>query len=155
MPHGRALSFGRLATLYALLEQARSVELQQAAAGVRQIERAEAQERLVALEQARDGREALLSGDDWGRWVARVEGAAPEARMRRLAELRGERERMRLEALKAQRASRVSADQMKDVALKAQTQEAEKERRRVQAQSDDRFASRREWQRQQDAASKE
>jgi len=138
-------SFARLATLYAMMERMRSVELRVAAGAVEDVVCSAAIAATVRENQIADGRVAMASGrrDEWQ--VAQTARAVVEARMVRLATLRAEREIALEKAVQMHRASRLKMEQMDRVVDRTRTHLSLEESRRSQAESDDRFASRRAW----------
>jgi hypothetical protein len=135
----------RLVTLYAVVEEMHSTELQRMASAVRQAQRAIGVEQEVARSARMDARGALLSEErmDWMSAQTRHEAAA--GRRRGLERVRLEREDLNEAAREQYVASRLKREQIKrvfdDIAARL---DIEKERR-SQAASDDRFLARRRW----------
>jgi hypothetical protein len=135
----------RLVTLYAVVEEMHSTELQRMASAVRQAQRAIGVEQEVARSARMDARGALLSEErmDWMSAQTRHEAAA--WRRRGLERVRLEREDLNEAAREQYVASRLKREQIKrvfdDIAARL---DIEKERR-SQAASDDRFLARRRW----------
>jgi hypothetical protein len=147
--HGRSLA--RLAGLYGLVEHARALELGVASSAVDEVERAERQELAVQQRCGRAAVEALAQGDrlEWG--LALRERETAQTRTRRLEALRLEREQLREAAREAFSLSRLEMEQMQSAVDRVRRAEELEESRRAQAVADDRFLSRREWSKGQDA----
>jgi len=137
----------RLASLYATLERMRSVELRAAATAVEDVACAAAIAATVRGSQIENARAAMATGrrDEWQ--VAETMRSVLEVRMKRLAVLRAEREADLDAAVAAHRASRLEMEQMERVVERRQAMTRLEDGRRAQAESDDRFASRRSWER--------
>jgi hypothetical protein len=135
----------RLASLYGMMEQMRSVELRTAASAVEDVVCSAAIAATVRESQITEARTAMATGhrEDWQ--VAETARSVVEARIVRLATIRAERESAMEEAALRHRVSRLAMEQMDRVVDRARLQEAMQEGRRSQAESDDRFASRRAW----------
>ncbi len=135
----------RLASLYGMIERMRSVELRAAAGEVEDVACSAAIAATVRESQIADARAAIATGcrEDWQ--VAETTRGVVEARIVRLATMRAEREAALAKAAQRHRMSRLTMEQMDSVVDRARMQEAIQEDRRSQAESDDRFASRRAW----------
>ncbi len=135
----------RLATLYGVVEEMHSAELQRRTAAVREAEDAIGMEKKVAHASRTDGRVALIEGDSVGWMMAETKQETAAWRRMRLEEIRLEREDRNEAAREQYVASRLKREQIKrvleDIAERVET-EAE---RRMQAVSDDRFLARRRW----------
>jgi hypothetical protein len=135
----------RLAELYGLVERMRGLELAAAAGAVAEVEQAGAVEGGLLREQAGAGRAALLAGDRAGRAMAEAQREAAEVRAARLEAMRLEREQAREAARESYQASRMRMDQMESAVERIRVQAEMEAARRMQAATDDRFLSRREW----------
>lgn len=137
----------RLATLYATIERMRSVELRMAESAVDEALCAAAIAAAVRESQQGNLRDALASGlrEEWR--IAETAGAANDIRIARLAALRATQETARDEAVMRHRLSRVELEQMDSVVERRRKGETTQQARKEQASSDDRFASRRAWER--------
>jgi hypothetical protein len=135
----------RLASLYGMMERMRSLELRVAAGAVDDVVCSAAIAATVRESQIAEARAAMASGrrEDWQ--VAETTRGVIEARMVRLAALRAEREAALERAVAEHQVSRLNMEQMDRVVGRARAQMSAEEDRRVQAESDDRFASRRAW----------
>ena len=137
----------RLATLYATVERIRSVELRMAESEVDDAVCAAAIADAVRESQQRSMRDALASGrrDEWR--IAQTANAANETQIARLAVLRVKQEALRDEAVVRHRASRLQVEQMDSLVVRSRERESREETLQAQAESDDRFASQRAWDR--------
>lgn len=135
----------RLAALYQLVETNRSVELRIAASALLEVKQATAREILVRREQARLGRIALLAGEPEALLLASLEGSVAERRGKLLLPLEMERQQSCNAAADAYRLARLQHEQMQLLVANAKNASLIREARQVQAQSDDRFASRGDW----------
>jgi hypothetical protein len=137
----------RIASVYKLVEQIRSLELKMAADRALEVERAE---RMAAdsLElQESFARTGLIIGDR-EQWAAgEVMRSASAARLQSLREVRRQREGVRIAAETAYRLSRVESSQVETAAARSAAVEELDRARRAQQAADDRFLSRREWMR--------
>ena len=135
----------RLATLYGTIERMRSLELLVAAEAVDDVACSAAIAATVRRGQVADARAAMASGrrEEWQ--VAETTRSVVEARIMRLNALRKERETTLAEASERHRISRMNMEQMDRAAERKRTLDAMQEDRSSQAESDDRFASRRAW----------
>jgi hypothetical protein len=88
---------------------------------------------------------ALLAGDRAGRAMAEAQREAAEVRAARLEAMRLEREQAREAARESYQASRMRMDQMESAVERIRVQAEMEAARRMQAATDDRFLSRREW----------
>ena len=135
----------RLASLYTMMERMRSVELRVAAGAVEDVAYSAAIAATARESQIADARAAMSTGrrEEWQ--VAETTRAVVEARIVRLAKLQAEREIILADAALRHRMSRLNMEQMDRVVDRNRTQAGRREERRLQAESDDRFASRRAW----------
>jgi hypothetical protein len=141
----RLQTLKRLVTLYGVVEEMRSVELQRMTAAVREAQQAIGVQQQVARSARVDGRDALMTDDRMGWEIAETQRESAGWKRRRLEQIRSEREVLSDEAREQYVVSRLKSEQMKrlaeGVALRAEIEEG----RRVQAASDDRFLARRRW----------
>lgn len=135
----------RLVTLYAVVEEMHSVELQRMTAAVREAEQAIGVERNIAQIARRNEREALVSGDSFDRISAETQQEKAASRRGRIEDVRQEREELNEAAREQYVASRLKREQMKRVLDEIACRREIEENRRVQAASDDRFLARRRW----------
>ncbi|MDQ2835550.1 MAG: hypothetical protein M3Y50_17770 [Acidobacteriota bacterium] len=142
---GKLESLQRLVTLYAVVEQMHSVELQRMTAAVREAEQAIRLERDVAHAAQSNGRDALVLGDSLGRVVAETHQGAASLQQGRIEQVRQKREEMNETAMEQYVASRLKREQMKRVLDEMACRRDMEENRRKQAASDDRFLARRRW----------
>ena len=135
----------RIASLYAMLERMRSVEVLIANGAVEDVLCAEAIAATIRENQIADGRDALAREcrEDWQ--VAETTLRVIDLRIDRLQQVRAEREADLAEAARALRASRLEMEQMERIVEKTRLQARLEESRRTQATADDRFASRSIW----------
>jgi hypothetical protein len=141
----RLQTLKRLVTLYGVVEEMHSVELQRMAAAVREAQQAIGVQQQVARSARFDGRDALMAEDRVGWEIAETQAESAGWKRRRLEQIRSEREVLSDAAREQYVASRLKSEQMKrladGVAMKAEIEEG----RRVQVASDDRFLARRRW----------
>lgn len=135
----------RLASLYTMMERMRSVELRVAAGAVEDVAYSAAIAATARESQIADARAAMSTGrrEEWQ--VAETTRAVVEARIVRLAKLQAEREIILADAALRHRMSRLNMEQMDRIVDRTRSQEGVLEDRRLQAESDDRFASRLAW----------
>lgn len=145
----------RLASLYGMMERLRSVELRAAAGAVEDVACSAAIAADVREGQIMDARTAMATGsrEEWQ--VAETTRGVVEARIERLEKLRAERAAAFEDAAHRHRISRVKMEQMDRVVDRSRAREAVQQGRRSQAESDDRFASRRAWMKVQQVESSE
>ena len=145
----------RLASLYTMMERMRSVELRVAAGAMEDVAYSAAIAATARESQIADARAAMSTGrrEEWQ--VAETTRAVVEARIVRLAKLQAEREIILADAALRHRMSRLNMEQMDRIVDRTRSQEGVLEDRRLQAESDDRFASRRAWMRTKLAADSE
>jgi hypothetical protein len=141
----RLQTLKRLVSLYGIVEEMHSVELQRMRAAVREAQQAIEVQQQVASSARFDGRGALMADDRMGWEIAETHGESAGWKRRRLEQIRSERDVLSDAAREQYVASRLKSEQMKRVtegiAVKAEIEEG----RRVQATSDDRFLARRRW----------
>src|ERR1700733_2229616 len=141
----RLQTLKRLVTLYGVVEEMHSVELQRMTAAVREAQQAIGVQQQVARSARFDGRDALMADDRMGWEIAETQRESAGWKRRRLEQIRSEREVLSDAAREQYVVSRLKSEQMKrlaeGVALRAEIEEG----RRVQAASDDRFLARRRW----------
>ncbi len=135
----------RIADVYGLVERMRSVDLSLAAGLLAEAEEQRREEILVRTAEVGRGRAALALGDSVGWMIGEAERCASDARLERLGVVQRQRMSSYELAREAHNASRLEAEQMQLVLKGARDEQALVEGRRVQAESDDRFASRRCW----------
>jgi hypothetical protein len=135
----------RLVSLYGVLEEMQSVELQRMTAALREARQAIGVQQQVWRSARFDGRGALMGDDRMGWEIAQTQAESAGWKRRRLEQICSEREVLSDAARGQYVASRLKSEQMKrlakGVAVKAEVEEG----RRVQAASDDRFIARRRW----------
>jgi hypothetical protein len=141
----RLQTLKRLVSLYGVVAEMHSVELQRMRAAVREAQQAIEVQQQVSSSARFDGRGALMVDDRMGWEIAETHGESAGWKRRRLEQIRSEREVLSDAAREQYVASRLKSEQMKRVAdgiaVKAEIEEG----RRVQATSDDRFLARRRW----------
>jgi hypothetical protein len=103
--------------------------------------------KVVRESQVADARAAMATGQREAWQVAETTRGVVEARMARLARVRIEREAALDEAVSTHRASRLDMEQMESVVERRRAMAMLEAGRRAQMESDDRFASRRAWER--------
>lgn len=143
MPVKRGLE--RVASLYAIMERMRSIEVQAAHGAVKDVLCSSAIAAAIRASQIEDGRDALATGrrDAWQ--VAETTCGVIDRRMERLQQVRTEREAALAEASTIHRASRLEMEQMERMVEKIRAQALVNRSRRAQGDADDRFASRSAW----------
>jgi hypothetical protein len=141
----RLQTLKQLVTLYGVVEEMHSAELQRMTTSVQEAQQAIGVQQQVVSSTRVNGRDALMTDDRMGWEIAEVQRESAGWKRRRLEQIRLEREVLNDAAREQYLASRLKSEQMKrlaeGVALKAEINE----RRRVQAVSDDRFLARRRW----------
>ena len=141
----RLNSLQRLVTLYGLVEEMHSLELQRVTAAVQKVQVSIHEEESFEASVRKDGRNALQLGNRLSWWVAETHQEASVQRKEMLEEKRQERAVLQEAAMEQYVASRMRKEQMKRLQDNlAQGMQAD-ERRRAQAISDDRFLARRRW----------
>lgn len=141
----RVQALKRLVTLYGVVEELHSVELQRATAAVREAQQAIGVQQNAARSARRNGREALTSGDQIGRLSAEVLREKADWKRRRYDEIRLRRERSSDAAKEQYVASRLKSEQIRRVMDRVRERAESEEEHRRQAASDDRFLARRRW----------
>ena len=136
---------GRLATLYAMMERMRSMEVQVALGAVEDVMCSAAIAATIRAGQIEDARDALATGRREAWQVAETTRGVLDRRIDRLQTERAECEAALAEASRVHRASRLDMEQMQRMVDRTRTQTMLEESRRVQGESDDRFASRSAW----------
>lgn len=135
----------RLATLYSVVEEARSAELQMAGRALREAEDAIGMQRERQRSARVAGRAALAEGDRIGCILAETYGEIAGWNGEQLQGIRRERGALRIAAEEQYRASRMESEQMKRLRDNLTAQVDIVEGRRVQAVADDRFLARKLW----------
>jgi hypothetical protein len=141
----RLQTLKRLVTLYGVVEEMHSAELQRTAAAVHEAQQAIGVQQRVARSARFDGRDALIADDRMGWEIAETQAESAGWKRRRLEQIRLEREVLKDAAREQYVASHLKSEQMQrlaqGVAVKAEIEDG----RRMQAASDDRFLARRQW----------
>ena len=88
----RLVTLKRLVTLYGIVEEMHSTELQRMTAAVREAETAIGLEKKAARSARLNGRDALMTGDRMGWTMAETQRESAGWRRRRLEQIRVERE---------------------------------------------------------------
>ncbi len=140
----------RLEKLYAVVESRYALEVKAAAAAVFEVERAQEQLAARRLESAAEGRAGLERGSRLESLAAEKSAMHDDARAALLARMAAERRTQLDAAVEAHQASRVEARQAEGLLERARVREKREAERRAQAESDDRFLSRRSWLRPED-----
>jgi hypothetical protein len=141
----RLQTLKRLVTLYGVVEEMHSVELQRMTAAVREAQHAIGVQQQVAHSARFDGRDALMADDRMGWEIAETQRESAGWKRRRLEHIRSEREVLSDAAREQYVASRLKSEQMKRLAEGVAVRAEIEEGRRVQAALDDRFLARRRW----------
>ena len=145
MMQPRLEALRRLATLYGMVEEMHSIELQRAAAAVLQAQSVMQQEASVAISVGQQGRRALQTED---RLCWAISGKLQESSLQRKVLLEQRlRERVLLKETARQNyvASHIRREQMRRIQDDVAEMIDLGERRRVQAAANDRFLARRRW----------
>jgi len=140
-PHG----IRRLASLYGMMEQVRSLERRVAANSVDEAACAGVIQTAIRDSHATGGREALAAGNPELWSIAAKSREMAEDRIVRLAKVRMEREVALQQAVHVHRESRLKMEQMERLLERARVATATEDGRREQAVADDRFSSRLAW----------
>lgn len=135
----------RLVTLYGVVEEMHSVELQRTTAAVHEAQQAIGVQQQLTSSARLGGRDALMTGDRMSWEIAEIQQEAAAWKRRRLEQIRVQREMASDAARQKYVASRLKSEQMKGVVEAVATREEIEEGRRLQAASDDRFLARRRW----------
>lgn len=135
----------RIASLYRMMERIHAIEVQNANGAVEDLLCAVAIATTMRASQIEDARDALATGWREGWQVAETTRGVIDRRMDQLHQIRAEREAELAEASRVHNESRLEMEQMERVVEKTRALAAVVESRRVQADSDDRFASRSAW----------
>jgi hypothetical protein len=141
----RLQTLKRLMTLYGVVEEMHSLELQRMTAAVQEAQQAIEVQQQVARSARFGGRDALMADDRMGWEIAETQRESAGWKRRRLEQMRLEREVLSDAAREQYLASRIKSEQMKRLAESVSAQAGIEEGRRVQAASDDRFLARRRW----------
>jgi hypothetical protein len=141
----RLQTLKRLVTLYGVIEEMHSLELQQRTAAVQEAQQAIEVQQQVARSARFGGRDALMADDRMGWEIAETQRESAGWKRRRLEQMRLEREVLSDAAREQYLASRIKSEQMKRLAEGVAARAEIEEGRRVQATSDDRFLARRRW----------
>lgn len=135
----------RVASLYGQVERVRLVELQLAAAGVLEVERALAAAAEDQVARRAEGRGALALGESVHWRMAESACDAAERSADTIEALRVARETLRAEAGTQYRASRLQTERVARVVADLKAIERLREDKIEQANADDRFAARLCW----------
>jgi hypothetical protein len=141
----RLQTLKRLMTLYGVVEEMHSLELQRMTAAVQEAQQAIEVQQQVARSARFGGRDALMADDRMGWEIAETQRESAGWKRRRLEQMRLEREVLSDAAREQYLASRIKSEQMKRLAEGVAARAEIEEGRRVQATSDDRFLARRRW----------
>ena len=141
----RLQTLKRLVTLYGVVEEMHSVELQRMTAAVQEAQQAIGVQQHVSRSARFDGHDALMADDRMGWEIAETQAESAGWKRRRLEQIRSEREVLSDAAREQYVASRLKSEQMKRLATGLAVKAEIEEGRRVQAASDDRFLARRRW----------
>jgi hypothetical protein len=141
----RLQTLKRLMTLYGVVEEMHSLELQRMTAAVQEAQQAIEVQQQVARSARFGGRDALMADDRMGWEIAETQRESAGWKRRRLEQMRLEREVLSDAAREQYLASRIKSEQMKRLAEGVAARAEIEEGRRVQATSDDRFLTRRRW----------
>jgi hypothetical protein len=135
----------RLVSLYAVVEEMHSSELQRMTAAVRETEHAIVMEQDVAKSAWIDGRGALAMGDRVGWLISEVQQKTAGGQRQRLEQVLQEREQLNDTAKQQYMASRLRREQVKGVLDEIAARIEIEDERRTQSASDDRFLARLRW----------
>jgi hypothetical protein len=137
----------RLARVYAMVEQTRSLERRVAANAVEDAACAVAIAAAVYEAQVRGGREALAQGERAEWMIAETTREMAERRITRLRAARAECDAALELAAEAHHESRLRMEQMERLLASDEDRQRVEQARQEQAVSDDRFGSRMAWKR--------
>jgi hypothetical protein len=135
----------RLVSLYAVVEQMHTTELQRMNQVLGETQAALELEEGLASSVRLEGREALHDEDVVGWRIAERQEDIAAGRRHRLEQMRIDREQLRDSARVQYLASRLKTEQMKRVLDDIEAHKEMEGRRRAQLSSDDRFLGRRRW----------
>ena len=128
-----------------MVEDLHAMQAKAAAAAVFEVERVEAELAARRAQGAAEGRDGLARGSRLEALAAEKGAVQDTARAELLARVGSER-RLQLEAaVQAHRESRIETRQLAGLVDRVKASEDFERERRAQAESDDRFLSRREW----------
>ncbi len=128
-----------------MVENLHAMQVKAAAAAVFEVERAEEEMAAHRMTGAAVGREGLTRGSRVEALSAEKSAVQDEARAALLARVGAERREQLGIAMEAHRESRVEAAQVEGLVERVQMREETERERRAQAESDDRYLSRRAW----------
>ncbi len=139
----------RLAAVYSMVERLRSVEARVAAGILADADGRCRSEQLACATEVERGRTALSCGDSAGWLIAEAERRATDTRLDRLLVHRAQCAADYQIAHEEYQSSRLQAEQVSRVVERTREMHEREEERRVQAESDDRYAGRLCWERNQ------
>ncbi len=140
----------RLAHLYGLMERMDAAAARVAANAAESVLRVRMEEHAAGEQQGRLARAAMVDGEQIAWTVAVKALELGEARVLALATVQARYDAARQTAMEKHRASRLRTEQMTRVVEGEHKAQAMHESRRVQAEADDRYASRLLWTRAQE-----
>ena len=143
--NSKLIGLKRLSALYGKVEQIRSLQLRAAAIAVAEIERSKSAHAAGEHQESIAGRMALESGDRAGWSASAMQASLAETRLEQLDALLDMRELEREQAATVHRVSHQRMEQMDGLVERATSDAAIVHERRTQAESDDRYSSRRAW----------
>lgn len=135
----------RLATLYGIVEELRSLERDRAALAVFTTEQAVVEQAGVASQALQRGRQALSVADRQDALLHEAEREVARFNTERLSAQQKEYERIEQEAAEQHRLALLQQDQMETLLRGMRARLAELQGRREQAIADDRFSARAHW----------
>ena len=138
----------RIAAVYAAMNHAQSLSLEEASGALREAESRIDQQRSQMGRTSAAGRAALVAGEHEEWKIHESQNQFTELNTESLVELRRRREALLFEAAEGYRAASMRLEQMESVVREVRSQMQTDVNRRAQRESDDRFAARRWWQEQ-------
>lgn len=141
----RLKALQRVLRVHELIEEMREAEAQQAAAEVRETERAIGRQHAIAQASAMEGREALAGGDRMVWSLASAQQEVARWRAERLTPVLSERERRSNVSRARHIDSRQWSERMRRLVEQVAGNLEEMEEKRMQRERDDRYLSRRRW----------
>ena len=142
---GQLKALRRLARLYDMVERTHAGALERCATEVREAEQAIESQHAAIRSAAFEGRAALVLDDRMGWSLAELQRELAGWRRESLEHIRAQREVARVSAQEHYVASRIKSEQMRCVMNDVAERAAIEGGRRSQAESDDRYLSRRSW----------
>ena len=144
---GGARGLKRVAKLFAMVEDLNAMQVKAAAAAVFEVERAAEELAAARMRGAAEGRAGLARGSRVEALSSDQSASKDVARAELLGRLEAERRSTLTTLVEIHRVSRIEARQVEGLIERLEINEATQRDRQTQAESDDRYLSRRAWMR--------